>query len=273
MVFMSSKTKYKNDIPPIINKYIKDNNIEVFIDCCSGGANLTDKIICENVYAVDLSPSLIELHKQAQKDFSKIPTDGSREMWDNSYSAWKKMKKILDTKSYENFTNSDFNEIGLPLYEIGCMEWYASFSNGGFPRGYAKNSITRNYYQEAWRNHKKQSEQEIYKNIKFFCDDYQHFVNKFINKTENVKILLYIDPPYKNTKSYAIAKNFNYMGFYKWLKEISEFCPIFISEQYLPAEFDKYKIWDKEVKRTSGKDNNFKAKETLWFIDRRNENE
>lgn len=158
MVFMGSKTKYKNDIPPIINKYIKDNNIEVFIDCCSGGANLTDKIICENVYAVDLSPSLIELHKQAQKDFSKIPTDGSREMWDNSYSAWKKMKKILDTKSYENFTNSDFNEIGLPLYEIGCMEWYASFSNGGFPRGYAKNSITRNYYQEAWRNHKKQSE-------------------------------------------------------------------------------------------------------------------
>ena len=43
---MGSKTKYKNDIPPIINKYIKDNNIEVFIDCCSGGANLTDKIIC-----------------------------------------------------------------------------------------------------------------------------------------------------------------------------------------------------------------------------------
>ena len=273
MVFMGSKTKYKNDIPPIINKYIKDNNIEVFIDCCSGGANLTDKIICENVYAVDLSPSLIELHKQAQKDFSKIPTDGSREMWDNSYSAWKKMKKILDTKSYENFTNSDFNEIGLPLYEIGCMEWYASFSNGGFPRGYAKNSITRNYYQEAWRNHKKQSEQKAYKNIKFFCDDYQHFVYKFINETKNVKTLLYIDPPYKNTKSYAIAKNFNYKGFYKWLKEISEFCPIFISEQYLPAEFDKYKIWDKEVKRTNGKDNNFKAKETLWFIDRRNENE
>ena len=81
---------------------------------------------------------------------------------------------------------------------------------------------------------------------------------------------------YDNPKYFwfdGFAKNFNYMGFYKWLKEISEFCPIFISEQYLPAEFDKYKFWDKEVKRTNGKDNNFKAKETLWFIDRRNENE
>ena len=90
-----------------------------------------------------------------------------------------------------------------------------------------------------------------------------------------IQKIIYINDTvfYKNTTSYAIAKNFNYMRFYKWLKEISEFCPIFISEQYLPAEFDKYKIWDKEVKRTNGKDNSFKAKETLWFIDRRNENE
>lgn len=273
MTFMGSKTKYKKDIPPIINKYIKDNNIETFIDCTCGGANLTDKIICRNVYGIDLSPSLIALHKQAQNDFSKIPIDGCREMWDNSYAAWKKMKKILDIKSYDQFNSNDFINIGMSLYEIGCMEWYASFSNGGFPRGYAKNSATRNYYQEAWRNHKKQSEQENYKKIKFFCDDYQHFINKYIDETGNIKTLLYFDPPYKNTKPYAISKNFDYENFYEYLKETSKIFPICVSEQYLPEEFNKYKIWEKEVKRTAGKDNNFKAKETLWFIDRREEHE
>ena len=268
MTFMGSKTKYKNDIPPIINKYITDNNITTFIDCTCGGANLTDKIICENIYAIDLSPSLIGLHKQAQEDFSKIPTDGNREMWDNSYGAWRKMKKILDTKSFSNFTDEDFNIINMPLYEIGCMEWYASFSNGGFPKGYAK-TATRNYYQEAWRNHKKQSESSIYKKIHFYCGDYQEIINQYINNTQNVNTVLYIDPPYKNTTPYAISKNFDYNRFYNWLKEISKIYPVFVSEQFLPEEFNKFKIWEKEAKRTIGKDNNFKANETLWLIDNR----
>lgn len=271
--FMCSKTKYKNDIPPIINKYIKDNNIKSFIDCTCGGANLTDKIICENVYGVDLSPSLIELHKQAQKDFSKILIDGNKEIWDNCYAAWKRMKQILDKKSYEDFTHDDFVYIGMPLYEIGCMEWYASFSCGGFSKGYAKNSATRNYYQERWRNHKKQSEQENYKNINFFCNDYQCFVSKYMNVAEDRKTLLYIDPPYKDTVQYAISKNFDYMRLYKWLNEISKIYPIFVSEQFLPKEFDKYKIWEKETKRTIGINNDFKAKEKLWLINRRNEDE
>ena len=163
MVYMGSKRKYTKDICPIIQKYINENNIKDFYDVFCGGANLINNIYCENLYASDLSPSLIALHQQAQDDFSKIPKDGSREYWDNAYTDWKKLR---DT----NF--KDFSVISMPLYEIGAIEWYASFSNGGFPRGYAKNSDTRNYYQEAYRNHKKQSENENYQKINFNCINY-----------------------------------------------------------------------------------------------------
>ena len=158
MVYMGSKRKYAKDIAPIIQKYIDDNNIKEFYDVFCGGGNLVDKIKCENLYASDLSPSLIALHQQAQKDFSKIPEDGSREYWDNAYANWKNLKDT-DFK--------DFSVLTMSLYEIGAIEWYASFSNGGFPRGYAKNSGNRNYYKEAWKNHKKQAEDENYKRINF----------------------------------------------------------------------------------------------------------
>lgn len=268
MVFLGSKNKYKNDIPPIINKYIKDNNITTFIDCFCGGANLADKIMCENIYAIELSPTLYSLHKQAQEDFSKIPEDGNKEIWDNSYAAWKRMKNILDNKNFSDFTEEDFDIIGLPLYEIGSIEWYSSYSRGGFAKGYAKNTATRNYYKEAKKNHEKQSKNDIYKKINFICDSYENVENIFKNK-EN--ILLYCDAPYRNTAVYSISKNFDYPKYYKWLNEISRIYPVFVSEQYLPSEFDNNKIWQKEVKRTCGKDNQFKAIETLWLIDNRSQ--
>ena len=74
----------------------------------------------------------------------------------------------------------------------------------------------------------------------------------------------------KNTAGYGISKNFDYTRLYNWLSNISKTYPIFVSEQSLPEEFDKYKIWEKETNRTCGTSNNFKAKETLWLIDRRN---
>ena len=76
-----------------IKKQLHPDNITTFVDCFCGGANLADKIICDNIYAIDLSPTLISLHKAAQEDFSLIPEDCDREKWDSAYAAWKRMKK------------------------------------------------------------------------------------------------------------------------------------------------------------------------------------
>ena len=55
----------------------------------------------------------------------------------------------------------------MTLAEIGAMEFFASYCNGGFPRGYAKNTATRNYYNEAYRNMEAQSKD--LKGINFAC--------------------------------------------------------------------------------------------------------
>ena len=256
MVYMGSKRKYCKYIVPIIQEYIDKNNITTFVDCFCGGANLADKIKCDNIICNDLSPTLIALHQQAQKDFSEIPIDGDREYWDLAYNEWKKIKKQKDA-------NKKHTSL-LPLWIIGAIEWYASFSNGGFPRGYAKPSCDRNYYKEAYCNHKKQASSDIYKKINFSCGSYDEI------KFPLNGVLLYCDSPYKNTKPYGISPKFNFSNYYEWLNKISKKYPVFVSEQNLPAEFNKFIVWKMDdAKRTNGLNNNFQACEKLYLIDNR----
>ena len=254
MVFMGSKRRYCKYIVPIINNYIKENNVKTFLDIFCGGANLADKIICENVIANDLSPTLIALHQKAQVNSKEIPSTGNREWWDEAYTEYKRLIKEVPKEKWSE-------ESSLPLWKIGAIEWYSSFSNGGFPRGYAKPSYGRDYYNEAYRNHYKQAQEENYKKIKFQQGDYRTI------KIEP-NILIYCDSPYKGTKPYAINPKFNHEEYYNWLREKSKTNPIFISEQAMPEDFPI--IWQKDdVTRTCGLDNNFKACEKLYFIDNR----
>lgn len=236
MNYMGSRRKAAPVIVPIINKYITLNKITKIYDCCCGGAYMTDKFFCDDITAIDLSPSLISLHQQAQSDFSKIPLEGSREYWDKAYSEW---KKYVKKSNYQ---------LQMPLYEIGAIEWYSSQARGGFPRGYAKSTEKRDYFKEGRKAHHEQSLSPKYKKIKFVCDDYK-----------NIDIphdaLIYIDPPHYGVKPYGISLNFNYKTLYEWLKEKSQTNKIYISEKYLPEEFDKFIIWQ---------DTN----EKLWFIDK-----
>lgn len=148
---MGSKSKYTSSIVPILQKCIDDNKINTYIECFVGGANVIDKIQCERRIGYDRSDTLIALLTQMRDDFDKVLKDGNRELWDKGKEYVKNGAKPED----------------MSLAEIGAMEFFASFSNGGFPRGYAKNSTTRNYYNEAYRNAEKQAPD--LKGIEFGC--------------------------------------------------------------------------------------------------------
>lgn len=164
---------------------------------------------------------------------------GSRELWD------KGKAYIKDGIMPDDMT----------LAEIGAIEFLASFSNGGFPRGYAKNSETRDYYQEAYRNLEAQAEN--LKGIQFKCQNYWE-----LEDIENA--VIYLDPPYQGTKIYGYANQpkMDYKHFWNWVREISKNNYVFISEQNAPEDFEI--LWEQEVKRTTNKENNFRAVEKLF---------
>ena len=241
MVYMGSKAKYAKHIVPILQKTIDENNIDTYIECFVGGANIIDKINCANKYGYDRSDTLIALLQTAATDFSNVLKDGSRELWDKGKD-YVKLGKVPED---------------MTLAEIGAMEFFASFSNGGFPRGYAKNTATRNYFKEAYSNMEKQAPQ--LKDITFKCQNYWEL--------EDVKnAVIYLDPPYQGTKFYGYANQpkMDYEHFWNWVRELSKNNFVFISEQNAPDDFEI--IWEQEVKRTTNKTNDFKAVEKLFRL-------
>ena len=239
MVYMGSKSKYAQYIVPILQKVINDRGVRLYIEPFVGGANVIDKVKCERRIGYDRSDTLIALLCQARDDFSKVLADGNRELWD------KGKGYIKDGVMPEDMT----------LAEIGAMEFFASFSNGGFPRGYAKNTTGRNYFKEARANMEKQAPN--LKGIEFYQSNYY-------NLSGFKGAVIYCDPPYANTKHYGYAnqEKMDYTRFWNWAREMSKENYVFVSEQVAPDDFEI--IWEMEAKRTNGKDNNFKAIERLF---------
>ena len=241
MVYMGSKRKYAQYIVPILQRTIDEKDVDTYIEPFVGGANIIDKIKCKKRYGYDRSDTLIALLQTAANNFNDVMVDGNRELWD------KGKAYIKDGIMPEDMT----------LAEIGAMEFFASYCNGGFPRGYAKNTKTRNYYNEAYRN--LQAQAPDLKGIEFKCQNYWDLTPDISNA------VIYCDPPYQGTKFYGYANSprMDYTHFWNWIRDLSKNNYVFISEQAAPDDFEA--IWTQEVKRTTNKENNFKAVENLFI--------
>ena len=239
MVYMGSKSKYTQYIVPILQKVINDRGASLYVEPFVGGANMIDKIKCERRIGYDRSDTLFALLNQARDNFSEVLADGSRELWDKG----------------KGYVKDGIMPDDMTLAEIGAMEFFASFSNGGFPRGYAKNAAGRNYFQEARANMEKQAPN--LKGIEFYQSNYYDLVKV-------TGAVIYCDPPYANTKHYGYAsqEKMDYDRFWNWVRELSKENYVFVSEQVAPDDFEI--VWEMEAKRTCGKDNNFKATEKLF---------
>lgn len=133
MVYMGSKNRLAKCLVPIIQNYITEDTrgyLEPFV----GGANMIDKIQCNNKIGCDIHKPLIALLNKAKDDSESLPTNITKE-------------------EYEDVKN---NKESYEDWYVGLVGFCSSFGAKYFG-GYAKANDKRNRQLEMINNLKKQS--------------------------------------------------------------------------------------------------------------------
>lgn len=244
MKYMGSKSRIAKHIVPIIQSYIDKNNALNYLEPFVGGANIIDKIKCDNKYASDNQHYLIQLYNNLSK-LSELP-------------------KFVTKEHYSNVRNSfNLKDGGYEDWYIGAIGFLASYNGRFFDGGYAglvetKSGVTRNYYDEAKRNLEQQV--KSLKDIKFECHSYLE-TSPSLNGW-----VIYCDPPYRDTKQYGSSKNFNHDSFWQWVRYMSKNNIVLVSECQAPNDFKV--IWEQEVLRTVDNTKRVKSTEKLFVFNK-----
>ena len=76
--------------------------------------------------------------------------------------------------------------------------------------------------------------------------------------------VLYLDPPYNNTKKYRNAISFDYDKFWDFVRNMSKKNIVLVSELEAPSDFKC--IWEKEVSRSIKSNDKTKVNEKLFIL-------
>ena len=216
MKYVGSKNRLAKELVPIIQSYIKEDT-EGYLEPFVGGANMIDKIKCENKFGCDIHEELIELLKYVQNLDNVLP------------------QNITEDEYYKVKSNKENYE----KWYVGLVGFCATFGAkyfGGYARGFKADSITpRDIPSESIRNIEKQ--RKNLQGIKFNCCSYEK-INQNLKK-----YVIYCDIPYKGTLKYTT--DFDYEKFYEWCKKMSKNNTVLISEYYMPDDFEC--IWEKKT--------------------------
>ncbi|MER2108221.1 MAG: DNA adenine methylase [Solibacillus sp.] len=226
MKYMGSKSRIAKYIVPIIQQRINDYGLKCYVEPFVGGANVIDKIACENKIGCDKQKYLIALYENLHR-IQELPEFVTKEHYS------------LVRDSFKNNTN-DFED-----WYKGAIGFFASYNGKFFEGGYAaiahtKNGGIRNYYAEARRNLEKQIKD--LGGIVWRFGDYRETCFGLKN------CLIYCDPPYKETTQYGASANFNHSDFWDWCREMSKENVVLVSEQQAEEDFEC--IWEMPTKRT-----------------------
>ena len=245
MRYMGSKNRFAKELVPIIQSYITEDT-KGYLEPFVGGANVIDKIKCNNKIGCDIHKQLIALLNKAKDNVDDIP----------------------DIISFETYKEVKNNKGSYEDWYVGLVGFCASFSAKYFD-GYARakrNDNSGKASEAAIRNLKKQA--PLLKNIKFKCCN---FLDLPKNKIKGY--VIYCDIPYRGTTKYK-TKPFPYEEFYKWANEMAKYNTVLVSEYNMPSNFKC--IWEKDIKVNIDKngnttDENRKRTEKLFLCSIKND--
>lgn len=238
MQYVGSKNKLSKDLAPIIQSYITTET-KGYLEPFVGGANMIDKIKCNDKIGCDINKYLIKLLQYAQEN------------------------ELPNTITEEEYTAVKNNKSSYDDWYVGLVGFCGSFGAkffGGFARRYNKDGSLFDVPKQAINSLRRQSRLDNFKNTKFkncsFLD---------LPKDKIKGYVIYCDIPYKGNTKYK-TEEFPYEEFYEWVKEMSIHNTVLISEYDMPEEFTC--IWEKELKTSLGsgvnKDSNKNRIEKLY---------
>ena len=231
MRYMGSKNRLAKELIPIIQSYITEDT-KGYLEPFVGGANIIDKIKCNNKIGCDIHKQLIALLNKAKDNVDDIPDI-------ISYETYKEVKN--NKEKYEDWY------VGL----VGFCATYGAKYFGGYARN-SKNDNSGKRSKQAIENLKKQA--PLLKDIEFKCCNFLD-----LPKDKIKGYVIYCDIPYRGTTKYK-TNSFPYEKFYEWAIEMAKNNTVLISEYNMPSNFKC--IWEKETKvnfdsnRCSGNENN-----------------
>lgn len=245
MKYMGSKSRIAKHIVPIIQKYIDEANCKYYLEPFVGGANVIDKIKCNTKIGSDKNKYLIALLQRVQVNaplYDSVPRE-------------------LYTKARTAFNNDD--DTKFADWEMGNIGFLASYNGRWFDGGYAKSGYEKTKNGERFRDYYREAKDNLLsqapnlKDIKFSCKDYRYY-----NEVKLKGFVIYVDPPYQNTKQYANATKFDYNEFWQTMRDWSKNNIVLISEESAPDDFEC--VWEQEVSRSIKANDKSKSTEKLF---------
>lgn len=231
--YMGSKARLSKDLIPIIHSIIEELDIKTYIEPFVGGANLIDKINCENRIGVDYNKYLIA-------------------MWGKLQDGWLPPKYMTREEYNDIKDNKEKHDEALVAIAGFCATYNAKWFGGYAGIVNTKAGTVRNYYDESIRNIQKQLPQV--QDVKFKNMCYTDIVG--IKDT-----LVYCDPPYQSTTGYKDA--IDYEEYWGWVRELSKDNVVLCSEYNAPDDF--VCIYQKTLTTTLDKNSRKKDVEKLFI--------
>ena len=188
-----------------------DKGCNGYIEPFVGGANMIDKISCENRIGSDVDRYVIAT-LQGLKDGLEPPREVSRELYDD-------VKNNKD--NYSDFL------VGYIGYELSFgAKWFG---------GYVKRN-DKKFHGDIYSYKSCMKQAPLLNGISFKCCSYEDY-------KDLSGYVIYCDPPYAGTTQYK--QKFDCNKFYDWCRKVGKENILLISEYSMPNDFEC--IWSKET--------------------------
>jgi DNA adenine methylase len=237
MKYLGAKHLIGNEISSFLYNIVSQDIVDGYFEPFCGSLGVFKQMVKYNYkkyIASDLQPDIILMWEKLQNNELKLPKTFNEEMW-------KQLK------------NSESPNAMRAVAGFGMSFGGKFFS--GYIQKYAKNS-NRDFYKEF-----KNSLNKIQKIIQ---EPNINFYNKSYHSWNPSNMLIYCDPPYKDTVGYQTG-DFDHSKFWETMREWSKNNYVFISEETAPKDF--IVVWKKNKHRTLNSNNRSFKIEKLYVYE------